>query len=349
MKRKITFSAIVITIVGLICSCSSTNYLTLWVTEPAPVYVSNKINNIGIINRSVVSGKNEKVDKVDKILSLEGENLDKDGARSTVIGLFDKLVASKKFEGVQIIDNIGMQSPGMGVFPAPLTWEKVDQICQGKEVDAIFELASYDTDAKVDYQVVPITIDGPLGVKIPAVEHHATITTQIKTGWRIYDRINKLILDEFTINETVWKTGVGINPMKAVDAILGRKEQVIQASTQIGQNYALRVLPYDIRVSREYFVRGSDKFKVAKRRARTGDWNGAAELWEKEVKNPKRKIAGRACYNMAIINEINGDLNTAINWASKSYADYNNKYALNYLNILKYRLQQVNELKSQMK
>ena len=50
------------------------------------------------------------------------------------------------------------------------------------------------------------------------------------------------------------------------------------------------------------------------------------------------KIAGRACYNMAIINEINGDLNAAMDWASKSYTDYDISNALRYVNILKNRL-----------
>ena len=41
---------------------------------------------------------------------------------------------------------------------------------------------------------------------------------------------------------------------------------------------------------------------------------------------------------MAIINEINGDLNAAIDWASKSYSDFNNREALNYLRILRNRV-----------
>ena len=40
---------------------------------------------------------------------------------------------------------------------------------------------------------------------------------------------------------------------------------------------------------------------------------------------------------MAIINEINGDLNTALGWAQKAYEDYNNKLALDYVRILENR------------
>ena len=40
---------------------------------------------------------------------------------------------------------------------------------------------------------------------------------------------------------------------------------------------------------------------------------------------------------MAILGEINGDLDAAIKWAQKAYENYNNKLALQYVNILKNR------------
>lgn len=49
---------------------------------------------------------------------------------------------------------------------------------------------------------------------------------------------------------------------------------------------------------------GSINFKIAKRRAQTGNWEGAAGLWMTELNNPKAKITGRAYYNMAISNEL---------------------------------------------
>jgi len=40
---------------------------------------------------------------------------------------------------------------------------------------------------------------------------------------------------------------------------------------------------------------------------------------------------------MAIINEINGDIDAAIMWAQKAYEDYRVKIALGYVNILRNR------------
>ena len=349
MRKNHSTTAIPVLLISIIlCSCSSKSSLTMSVTEPAPVYVPSDIKTIGIIDRSLPSEKNKKIDKFDKILSAEGKNLDKDGAHESVVGLFDELINNDRFSEVKILDNVSVRSPGLGIFPSALSWKTIERICHENNVDAIFVLSFYDTDAKIDYKAVPIEIDGPLEIKVPAIEHHATIATLIKTGWRIYDPINKFILDEYWVNKNVVSTGIGINPIKAIKSIMGRKEAVLQVSNKIGHNYALRILPYRIRVSRRYYVTGTDNFKIAKRRAQTGNWDGAAELWDKEVSNPKGKVAGRACYNMAIINEINGDLNAAVEWASKSYTDYKDKMALQYINVLKYRIKRNKQLQQQM-
>jgi hypothetical protein len=112
---------------------------------------------------------------------------------------------------------------------------------------------------------------------------------------------------------------------------------VKEVSNKAGHIYALRLLPYRLRATRDYFVKGTNNFKIAKRRAQLGKWDEAAELWERETTNHKMKIAGRANYNMAIISEINGDLETAKSWAQKSYEDYNNKLGLRYVRILENR------------
>ncbi len=345
MKNKMILNLISLTLFGIfLTSCSSTNRMTLSVNEPAPIYIPTNIKSIGIIDRSLPSDKNKNLDKVDKILSLEGKNMDKEGANNSVSGLYDELSMSKKFTNVKIIEGLEVNNPGLGIFPSSLSWETVEKISKENNVDALFVLSFYDTDSKVNYNPVPVKIAGPLGVNIPVIEHNTDINTFIKTGWRIYDPSNKVILDEYVMNKNLRSTGTGINPVNAAKAIIGRKESVLELSKSIGQTYALRIFPYRIRVSRDYFVRGSENFVIAKRKAQTGNWDGAAELWNNEVSNSSQKIAGRACYNMAIINEINGDLDAAVKWASKSYTDYKNKTALRYLNILKYRIRQENQL-----
>ncbi len=114
-----------------------------------------------------------------------------------------------------------------------------------------------------------------------------------------------------------------------------------------GHGYALRLIPFELRVMRDYFVKGNYNFKIAKRKAQTGKWDEAGLLWEKETTNPKPEIAGRACHNMGIINEINGDVDAALSWAQKAYEDYNIRKSLEYTRILENRLMKREILREQ--
>lgn len=317
-------------------SCSSTNLVYIRVQQPAPVTISPEIKNVGIVNRSTVSDKNKALDIIDKVLTVEGDSLDRQAAQAGVIGLADELIKNNRFTGVIAFNSLDLRTNVPGQFPAPLTWDVVEKICREKHVDALFSLELFDTDSKVSYAAVPVSMKTPLG-NIPGIEHHANMLTTVKTGWRIYDPVEKVVLDEYPITKNVTFTGKGINPVAAAGAIINRKEALIDVSRKTGQDYAFRLIPYWIRVTRDYYVKGTDNFSAAKRRAQTGNWDGAAELWKKETTSASSKIAGRACYNMAIICEINGQLDKAIEWAQKAYENYNNKLALRYINMLKDR------------
>ncbi|HRQ51528.1 MAG TPA: DUF6340 family protein, partial [Agriterribacter sp.] len=104
-------------------SCASTELVRLSVLEPAPVTLPGYIKNIGVINRSEVAEQNKVVDAVDKIFSLEGRDLDKEGAQASIAGLENELIKNNRFTGVRTIDDAALKSPVPGVFPSPLTWE----------------------------------------------------------------------------------------------------------------------------------------------------------------------------------------------------------------------------------
>jgi hypothetical protein len=310
--------------------------MSLSVLKPAPVSLPSYVKNVGVINRSLPVGKIRVLDALDKIVSMEGANMDKAGSAAGISGLTNELNRNTRFTEVKILDlpELGNNIPS--AYPAPLSWDVVETICRDNKTDALFSLELFDTDSKISYAAYPVKLNTPLG-NVPVIEQEATLQTMVKAGWRIYDPKGRYILDEFAIARELRYSGRGINPVMAANALIGRKEAVKEVGSRAGQGYAYRVLPYWLRVSRNYYVRGNSGFKMARRKAETGNWDEAGKIWKEETINDKRKLAGRACYNMAIISEINGDLDGAIQWAQKAYEDYNNKLALNYIRILKNR------------
>ena len=345
MKRIHYLSLSILTL--LLGSCSATSTLTLSVPQPSNVYLSKEVKNIGIVNRSIPSIKYNSLDVIDKILTAEEKNLDKNGAIETLKGLQETLAKNERFSNIVILDTLIFKDSGIDIFSPELSQNDIEKICTKNNLDAIYELSFYDTDAVVSYKTSNGTLPNSFGVKVPTLVHNISINTLIKSGWRIYDNVSKQLSDQYNTNKKFVVSGSGINPVKAFETIKNRKDEVFRMSREIGQNYALEIIPYTTRETRLYFVKGNSNFEKAQRRAQTGNWDGAGELWQIETNNSDDKLKGRAYYNMAIISEINGNLNKALDWASKSYADYGTKEALQYSKILKYRLQKSKQLEAE--
>ncbi len=337
MKRYYLF--VVIAIVAMSCKTQS---LYLNVTQPAPVTVPAYVKKVGVIDRTSPSAEAKRLDDLDKVLTLEGSDLDSLGKIGSIAGLTDELLTNDRFNSVTDLSSINFRTSAVLTFPDPLSWQIVQSVCDENDVDAVFALEYYDTDTQIHYNATEETKKAPLLSVL--LEPNSSIETVVKTGWRIYEPQQQSILDEYVITRSIVSSG---SLASTAIALKTRKDAVTRVSNETGHAYAVRLLPYDISVTRDYYVKGTQNFVMARRKAQNGKWDEAGALWEKEVTNNKGDIAGRACYNMAIINEINGNLEEAIKWAEKSYEDYGNKLARDYARVLKNRRNSAELLKIQ--
>jgi hypothetical protein len=318
-------------------SCKSAVYLN--VSEPAAVPIPKEINRVGIINRSYAAGNSKIAETIDKGISLEG-NLDQVGSTAAINGTFDQLTTNQRFEYITILDSIAVENRGIGTLPAPMDWQEVMAICDANDLSFLFVLEIYDTDTKISYSSRTVTKSTPLG-NVPLLEHTATSTTFIRSAWRMYDPASKQVIDEYFYDDQIAYSGRGINPVVAAAALLNREQAVKNISTNVGRHYATRIQPQVFRVNRTFWTKGSNNLRIARRRADVNDWDGAAEMWKKDMNSNKRKVAGRATHNMAIYYEIQGDVYKALEHAQKAYSDYNNKEARRYARILNNRIRRL--------
>jgi hypothetical protein len=115
-----------------------------------------------------------------------------------------------------------------------------------------------------------------------------------------------------------------------------------------GEMFAVRISPNWVWVTRFYYTKENEEFKTAKQYVKLNDWKGAAKIWQKYTTSLDPKIAGRACHNMALAAEMEGELQVALEWANKAYK-LNNKYSdYSYINLLTTRIMQQDKLKEQM-
>lgn len=328
--------------VALTVTSCKTQQLYLNVTQPAPVTIPSYVKEIGVIDRTAPTEETKKIDKIENALSLEGSDLDSLGKKENLAGLSDELLVNDRFTRVADLTSLNFRTSSMGNFPEALNWTIIEKLCAENNIHAVFALELYDTDTHVQHTTTQETKNNPLLSAL--LEPNTSIETIVKTGWRIYEPQQRAILDEYVISRSFAYTG---SLASTAIGFAKRTEAVKSASLEAGHDYAIRLLPYTIRVTRDYYVKGTSNFTAAMRKAQNGKWDEAGQLWEKETTNNDPDIAGRACYNMAIINEINGNLAEAIGWSEKAYEDYGNKLARDYTRILKNRQSAIELLKVQ--
>lgn len=325
-------------------SCA-TNELTIRITEPAPVGMPPSVKKAGIVNRTDSKTK-QLSDKMAEITKLNLFKADSLTALKAIDGLYEALNNTNRFEEVSKLNKNYLNNEIPTSFSPPLKQSLVQDICQQHALDALFVLEFLHTDTQINYDAIMVK-KMVAGIEVNVPETKAAADTRIRLGWRIYDADGQYLYDEYQASNKVQSFGQGINPIHAIQAVTNHLPVIETEGYQMGQSYANDLLPYSQRVKRIYYVKGTDNFQVGKRLARANKWNDAADYWEKETNNAKAKIAGRAYYNMAIINEINGNLETALDWAVKSYTLFNNKKALAYSKILRARIRRAEELQRQ--
>ena len=69
-------------------------------------------------------------------------------------------------------------------------------------------------------------------------------------------------------------------------------------------------------------------------------------IWESMLTDPEVKLRGKACYNIAVANEVLGDLPKARECAERATTEFGNKWGKDYAAELDVRMK--NEMRARM-
>jgi len=329
-------------------SCSSFISLNVRMLEPAGVYFRPEIHTVALVNRAVPS--NKRADIVESIITTEGYNEDKEGRQQILLALNEAMLNSPRL--TTKLTGIELKGDGSGVtFPKPLGWDTINNICKENDAEALVVLETYDSDAIITHASGDVKIDNSSGLPIPNITINATQKITVKAGFRIYDPTRKSIIDQYTFS--YWRTwsGSASNLAEAMGAMINRQMAVNQTSRDAGFYYRKRISPTWINERRYLYKKsGHGLFAVGSRMAIVGNWEDAVTYWKQQLAATpnRRKLCGKATYNLAVAAEINGNLEEARDWINKSYGIYNNRKAPYYQNTINRRYNNMIRLNQQM-
>jgi hypothetical protein len=142
-------------------------------------------------------------------------------------------------------------------------------------------------------------------------------------------------------------------------ALFGNEENhrlLLQTAAEyLGKTFTEKLIPSMQPIVRTYYRSNNAQMLVAEKYLLEGNSLKAAEIYNKETNNKNKNIAAKAIYNMALVCELEGNLDAAIDWLYGSFSVYKRKnlrYSTDcdqYYTILANRKYEVELLKKQIR
>ncbi len=337
----------IITFLLLLASCGSTHEVAINSMEPARVDLSDKIVRVGILNSAGNPEESNLGKGIDRLVAIEDQWLIKKGQDAALFGLMDELIKDNRFD-VELLDSSIDGLEGFSNNSEAIPWASIKSICEKYNIDALFHLTHFDAETQISLRKTKMEQLNMLREKEEISAQEITLETLIQNGWRIYDPFLEKIVDEYTYDQQIVSKAKGLDPVAALRAIGSRKDSILSTGEFAGNSYGERLKPFERKIYRTYFVKGTDKLVQAAKNMASGDVQAAIKLWQEEVGHPKTKIKGRVCYNLAVGKELGGDLEQALEWASKANESLNDKNSQRYVTELESRINQQTIVEAQL-
>lgn len=328
-------------LMSILAGCAPT--ISVQVLEPAAVTMPSEIRTLAVVDRAAPKNVGESIlGTIEAALTGEAIMGDREGRSSAMTSLNQTLAQSPRFKVV--MPNLTKEQAETGIFDKELSWKVAERICKQAECDAIVALEAFDSDSSVNTRNV---VDSAT----KAVTWTAQRDTRVLAAWRVYDVKNKVILDDlrdvaFTRS---WDNSAGTEA-DARSGLIQQTDTLRALGGDAGYQYARRIAPTYVFVSRAYYGKGHERLKEAKHFVRATDWEGAAKIWRQMVeRQDDPKVRGKAELNLALYHEVMGDLPAAKDLAQKAAVDLHNGRSRTYVRILNQRLIDQQRLADQMK
>ncbi len=306
------------------------------VMEPAEITLPLEVHQLAFTNRSVFP----------HLVHLESTRWSREE-----FYILDTIMNSWIFKGVRSsmnesplfdIDSIHIidsrRSDTAGIF-YPLHRADLMNLTLEYEADALVSLEYYYLEDSIN---VELYYDG-------GYYYQAYLGFYTTSVWRIYDLTRDTVFDEYVLQDSSAWYGYGASDEDALRDLPLAVNALRNAAYKVGEQYGYRISPGWIEVPRYYYGVGSKEMRMASRMAVSGDWQAATEAW-KEISedSENEKLAARACFNLALVNEMDDLLIPAIDWAIKSYSIRQASLTKEYIDLLQQRFEDRKKLKDQL-
>jgi hypothetical protein len=319
-------------------SCVSTNSLLIDIPNPSPKELPPAVQSLAIVSQTVDQNyTNVSSDSLQKLFYKQRFDMDTviydfQMADTTLKALGELLFESGRYDFV-IPKKRFIEPAGESGKPSLLSWDKVENLTQSFDVDAVLSLDHLKTRIKSQYDNKTYYDPYQNGFYSASV---AEMKIYYEALFRVYYPENKsVLLSEWIRDTLLWE-----DADHSARLLFQHFTPVKQALTETGIAVALE-LSDKIAVKwhterRKYFAGGNKNIQRAAELLNTGECQKAVTLLKETIENTNSEsLKSKAQFNIAVCYEILGNLDKAVYWALESYDTQYRPLTYEYLEILR--------------
>ncbi|MCK4852932.1 MAG: hypothetical protein KAT31_01690 [Bacteroidales bacterium] len=323
---------IILIISLLLIGCTPMAEISIQVMEPADITIPAHVNQVAFVNRSYLPLYDH--EDTSSYNRKELYILDTVITNRIFLGLKDGLNESPLFN-LDSIHIIQFRRSDTSDFLKPFMKDQLEIIRQSEMAEALISLEYYQ-------------LRDTIGTEVYYLDYIAYRQLITQTVWRLYDLTIDSVFDEYILTDTVNWFSIGEDPDFAMSELPEFINSIRTAGYNAGFKYGHRISPAWYDVPRFYHTSGGKAMKEAAKKAASLDWKGASDIWKKLAYQENEKTATRACFNMALVCEMEDLLIPALDWAIKSYLIKQDPVTREYIDLLIDRHEKQKVIKNQL-
>jgi len=326
----------------LLFSCSSVCTIGIQTAIPPKYPVSTEIQSIAVLNRSINQNfTNLDRDSLEKILIknelfLDTLVMDSVAADTSIQVAAKALFESGRFD-VVVPKQRNIYRNDKGGLLNPLDKSFINDICKDFNVNAVLVLESFAEKLSTKLKVNKYPVGFEQGVSLGQYSYNATIDVAYNLIWILYQpQLNPAIL-RYDVRDNVFGDLFYYSKDNLNKSLPCVKEALIVGGIASGIEMSEYIRPRWKDEIRHYFITGKKEIDAAIPLIKQNKWEEAASLWKNYASDPSKTLRSKIEYNLALAEEMSGNLDLAIEWAIKSYKTKYTKRAESYIRYLSQR------------
>lgn len=320
-------------------SCKS-NYAFLSIEnmQHAPEELPQDIQSLTLMNRSM-SNQFQKFNEDSlqmyfyrKGFQLSKIVLDSTASDTTLRALADLMFESGRYDVVIPVNRNLERTVSYDLLPDTLNSDQVSQICSNYNTDALLVLERFYTKAMADISGEKY-MDANAGY---VQSYNATLDLKYDAFFRFYKPGKKALIKEIAVTDTIYWESSDVKLEQLFSKLPTVKQALINGGIKAALDLDSKISPTWAPEKRGYFLIKPQN-DTGQEYMNENDLEKAANYWEDMAQSSNKKIRSKAEYNLALINELNGDIDKAIEYGLKSFYTYYRFQTETYLKKLQAR------------